>query len=195
LRRLRYLWTTAGAFLLRLRPWQCCELETGLSVPSPGPISLRSVLELRSWELEWRTGNACKWKGRVDAASPSPPSSPVASAVTAGWAGTPHCPPPVHSNEAMTTAMLRSPCPSPSPCRAGLGLRGSCCVRGCRAVLAPAAAARRHVTRGSWAGRWGSECTHTLYKKAHRQIIPMILRYWAVNIQNKIGKVLQIVLY
>lgn len=190
MRRLCYLWTTAGAFLLRLRPWQCCELETGLSVPSPGPISLRSVLELRSWELEWRTGNACKWKGRVDAASPSPPSSPVASAVTAGRAGTPHCPPPVHSNDHSHVTFPVSFSES-VPRRSG----SSCCVRGCRAVLAPAAAARRHVTRGSWAGRWGSECTHTLYKKAHRQIIPMILRYWAVNIQNKIGKVLQIVLY
>lgn len=100
-----------------------------------------------------------------------------------------------HRFTPMTTAMSHVTFPvsfsESVPRRSG----SSCCVRGCRAVLAPAAAARRHVTRGSWAGRWGSECTHTLYKKAHRQIIPMILRYWAVNIQNKIGKVLQIVLY
>lgn len=31
-----------------------------------------------------------------------------------------------HRFTPMTTAMLRSPCPSPSPCRAGLGLRAVC---------------------------------------------------------------------
>jgi len=87
-----------GAFLLlrrlrlRLRPWQSCELERGLSVPffpcpsGSGPylpprLLLHSVLELRRQELEWRTEQAMPASGREmewwmrpggEATSPSP---------------------------------------------------------------------------------------------------------------------------